>query len=186
MRRLSAMALLLVLTGCGVPASDVIEAGAPARGIPGPAPTEAVAEPATAPLFFLTEGELTAYPRPAGDAADLTSLIRLLLEGPNEKERATSATTDLPRLSEAPSVTLTDGATITVSLPNTSTPVSRTALLQLTCTIHYAATPFVPPSGGHPSGGTPGLRLTGTGWTQTSPTTACPAKPWAETGAFDR
>ncbi|MGA4983655.1 hypothetical protein ACPB9I_16585 [Streptomyces cellulosae] len=180
-RRLGAAALLTMLTGCGVPTSDVIEAGAPASGIPGPAPTEAVAEPATAPLFFLTEGELTAYPRPAGDAADLTSLIRLLLEGPNEKERATSATTDLPRLSEAPSVTLTDGATITVSLPNTSTPVSRTALLQLTCTIHYAAMPFV-----HPSGGTPRLRLTGTGWTQTSPTTACPAKPWAEPGASAR
>ncbi|MCP8710419.1 hypothetical protein [Streptomyces sp. AC04842] len=181
MRRLTATALLLVLTGCGVPTSDVIEAGSPASGMPGPAPTEAAAEPATVPLFFLTEGELTAYPRPAGDAADLTSLIRLLLEGPNEKEGATSATTDLPRLAGAPSVTLTDGATITVTLPDTPTPVSRTALLQLTCTIHYAATPFP-----QPSGETPRLRVTGTGWTLTSPTTACPAKPWAETGAFDR
>ncbi|MET8898665.1 hypothetical protein [Streptomyces albogriseolus] len=179
---------LTALTGCGVPASDVIEAGAPASGMPGPAPT-ASAVPATVPLFFLTEGELTAYPRPAGDAGDLTSVVRLLFEGPNEKERVTSATTDLPRLTGAPSVTVTDGVTITVTLPDTPTPVSREALLQLTCTVRYASpsaatvgprTSDTPEEAGLP---VPSLQVTGTAWTMTSPTSACPAKPSAEAGA---
>lgn len=168
---------LTALTGCGVPTSDVIEAGAPASGMPGPSPTTDVPEPATVPLFFLTDGELTAYPRPATDAADLTSVVRLLLEGPNDKEAALSATTDLPRLSGAPTVTVTDGHTIRVTLPDTPTPVSREALLQLTCTVRYAAAPFPHPSG---ADRTPRLQLTGTSWTMTSPTTSCPAKPSAE------
>ncbi|CAL9479502.1 hypothetical protein [Streptomyces sp. enrichment culture] len=173
---LCAVALFMGLTGCGVPASDVIEAGAPASGMPGPAPTADPTEPAAVPLFFLTDGELTAYPRPATDAADLASVVRLLLEGPNEKERATSATTDLPRLTGAPPVTVTDGVTTTVTLPDTPTPVSREALLQLTCTVHYAAAPFPRPSG---EDRTPRLHVTGTGWTMTSPTSACPAQPSA-------
>lgn len=168
---------LTALAGCGVPTSDVIEAGAPASGMPGPPPTTDAPEPATVPLFFLTDGEPTAYPRPATDAADLTSVVRLLLEGPNEKEEAMSATTDLPRLSGAPSVTVTDGHTIRVILPDTPTPVSRAALLQLTCTVRYAAAPFPHPSG---ADGTPRLQVTGTSWTMTSPTTSCPAKPSAE------
>ncbi|MGA5262763.1 hypothetical protein ACPCI0_21370 [Streptomyces griseoincarnatus] len=179
---------LTALTGCGVPTSDVIEAGAPATGMPGPAPTEEPAAPATVPLFFLTDGELTAYPRPATDAADLTSVVRLLLEGPNEKEEAMSATTDLPRLSGAPSVTVTDGFTIAVTLPDTPTPVSREALLQLTCTVRYASPPS-PTVVPHPSDTpeeaarpVPTLQVTGTSWTMTSPTSACRTEPSAEAG----
>ncbi len=181
------MALMMALTGCGVPTSDVIEAGAPASGMPGPAPTKTLAEPATVPLFFLTDGELTAYPRPATDAGDLASVVRLLLEGPNEKERAASATTDLPRLTGAPSVTVIDGVTITVTLPDTPTPVSREALLQLTCTVRHASPPAptaVPrPSAEETAPPAPTLQLTGTSWTMTSPTSACPAKPSTEVGA---
>lgn len=171
------------LTGCGVPASDVIEAGGPASGMPGPAPT-ASAAPAVVPLFFLTDGELTAYPRPAADAGDLTSVVRLLFEGPDEKERAMSATTDLPRLSGTPSVTVTDGVTVRVTLPDTPTPVSREALLQLTCTVRHASPPaptVVPRAPDTPEGAgpppVPTLQVTGTAWTMTSPTAACPAKP---------
>ncbi|MFD8256180.1 hypothetical protein [Streptomyces werraensis] len=178
--RLCAVALFMGLTGCGVPTSDVIEAGAPASGMPGPAPTPDLAEPATVPLFFLTDGELTAYPRPATDAADLASVVRLLLEGPNEKERSASATTDLPRPADAPPVTVTDGVTTTVTLPDTPTPVSREALLQLTCTVRYAAVPVPRPFG---DDRTPRLYVTGRGWTMTSPTSACPAQPSAEAGA---
>lgn len=121
--------------------------GRPGERHAGAVPDDGCAGAATVPLFFLTDGELTAYPRPATDAADLTSVVRLLLEGPNEKERVLSATTDLPRLSGAPSVTVADGHTIRVTLPDTPTPVSRDALLQLTCTVRYAAAPFPHPSG---------------------------------------
>ncbi|CAL9486353.1 hypothetical protein [Streptomyces sp. enrichment culture] len=182
-RLVTALTGLTALTGCGVPASDVIEAGGPASGMPGPAPT-ASAAPAVVPLFFLTDGELTAYPRPAADAGDLTSVVRLLFEGPNEKERAMSATTDLPRLSGTPSVTVTDGVTVRVTLPDTPTPVSREALLQLTCTVRHASSPaptVVPRASDTPEEAGPPplpiLQVTGTAWTMTSPTAACPAKP---------
>ncbi|MFH9330706.1 hypothetical protein ACH4KU_17170 [Streptomyces althioticus] len=179
---------LTALTGCGVPASDVIEAGAPASGMPGPVPTADLTAPATVPLFFLKDGEPTAYLRPATDAADLTSVVRLLLEGPNEKEEALSATTDLPRLSGAPSVTVTDGFTIAVTLPDTPTPVSREALLQLTCTVRYAspqaptAVPRPSDTPGEAARPVPALKVSGTSWTMTSPTSACPTNPPAETG----
>lgn len=188
---LMALTGLTALTGCGVPVSDVIEAGGPASGMPGPAPT-ASAAPAVVPLFFLADGELTAYPRPAADAGDLTSVVRLLFEGPNEKERATSAATDLPRLTGAPSVTVTDGVTVRVTLPDTPTPVSREALLQLTCTVRHAFPPAptvvprasdTPEEAGPPP--LPTLQVTGTAWTMTSPTAACPAKPSTEAGAGD-
>lgn len=170
--------------GGAVPGADGVRSpgvrrhrgGRPGERNAGPGPDGGLDGAYRRPPFFLTEGELTAYPRPATDAADLASVVRLLLEGPNEKERATSATTDLPRLTGAPPVTVTDGVTTTVTLPDTPTPVSREALLQLTCTVHYAAAPFPRPSG---EDRTPRLHVTGTGWTMTSPTSACPAQPSA-------
>ncbi|MFC9084108.1 hypothetical protein ACFTY7_45730, partial [Streptomyces sp. NPDC057062] len=111
--------------------------------------------------------------------ADLTWGVRLHRVGPNVTVWAGWATTALPRLSSAPSVTVTDGSTIKVTLPDAPTPVSREALLQLTCTVRYAAAPFPRPSG---QDSTPRLQVTGASWTMSSYTTSCPAKPSVEAG----
>ncbi|MEQ8145596.1 hypothetical protein [Streptomyces sp. OP7] len=172
------VAAAVMVTGCGVPASDVIEAGAPAGGMadPNPAPTEA---PATVSLFFLTDGEPTQYPRLADDAGDLEGVVRLLFEGPNVKE-ATVAVTELPRLKDAPRVSVAGDGTVTVRLPGETAPLSRQAMLQLTCTVVYAvplAATAVPRAESGPAENlAPGAVLvSGNDWTMTRPTTDCPA-----------
>lgn len=172
------VAAAVMVTGCGVPASDVIEAGAPASGMadPNPAPTEA---PATVSLFFLADGEPTEYPRLAADAGDLEGVVRLLFEGPNVKE-ATVAVTELPHLENAPRVSVAGDGTVTVRLPGETAPLSRQAMLQLTCTVVYAvpsAVTAVPRAESGPAEHlAPGAVLvSGNDWTMTQPTTACPA-----------
>jgi len=173
-----------VLTACGVPPSDVIEAGAPASGIvsPGPAPTST---PGTVSLFFLHDGSLKPYPRRTGDAADIRTVVRLLFEGPTGNEAAT-ATTRLPRLKEAPRVTIADDG-ISVRLPDGTPSLSRQAMLQLTCTVAYAAPP-PPAAARRPTAGTDAgraaddatagsLHVLGDGWTMTQSGHACPVAP---------
>jgi hypothetical protein len=139
-----------VLTACGVPPSDVIEAGGPASGIvsPAPAPTST---PATVSLFFLHDGRLKPYPRRAGDSA-IGAVVRLLFEGPTGSEAAT-ATTRLPRLKEPPRVTVVDDGSLSVRLPDGTPSQSRPAVLQLTCTVSYAARPS-PAAASSPTPGT--------------------------------
>ncbi|MGC0376075.1 hypothetical protein [Streptomyces sp. SAI-229] len=187
----------LALTACGVPPSGVIEAGAPASGLVSadPAPPST---PATVSLFFLRDGDLTLYPRRTDDAGDVEAVVRLLFEGPAGNETAT-ATTELPRLTDAPRVVTVDG-TLFVRLPGKTEPLSHRALLQLTCTVNHAAL-SVPTtvSGteakakakakaeaeakaraeagdvpGHGAAVLGGLQVAGDGWTMTRPDRACP------------
>ncbi|MFF9485911.1 hypothetical protein [Streptomyces sp. NPDC014676] len=189
----------LALTACGVPPSGVIEAGAPASGVlssGAPAST-----PATVSLFFLRDGDLTPYPRRIDDAGDLGAVVRLLFEGPAGNETAT-ATTELPRLTDAPQVVTVYDGTLSVRLPGETEPLSRRAMLQLTCTVNHAA-PSVPTTvsrteaeaeakakaeaeakaraeaeaddvPGHGAAVPGGLQVTGDGWTMTQPDHACP------------
>ncbi len=189
----------LALTACGVPPSGVIEAGAPASGLisADPAPPST---PATVSLFFLRDGDLTPYPRRTDDAGDLEAVVRLLFEGPAGNETAT-ATTELPRLTDAPRAVTVDG-TLFVRLPGETEPLSRRALLQLTCTVNHVAL-SVPTTVSHTeakakakakaeaeakaraeagAGDVPahgaaapgGLQVSGDGWTMTQPDHACP------------
>lgn len=174
------------LTGCGVTSTGVVDAGEPASGIFSPSSPP----PATAvvSLFFLRDGDLTAYPRRIGDAGDLEAVVRVLFEGPTASEAAT-ATTELPRLTEAPRAGLADDVTVIVRLPGERTPLSRRGMLQLTCTVSRAV-PALPTAAPGPSGeaetdrdaarASPGsgtVRVLGDGWKMTQPAQACPAGP---------
>lgn len=182
---LCAITAAAVLTACGVPPSDVIEAGAPASGIvsPSPAPTST---PATVSLFFLHDGSLQPYPRRTGDAAEIRTVVRLLFEGPTGNETAT-ATTRLPRLKEAPRVTIADDGDLSVRLPDGTPSLSRQAMLQLTCTVAYAAPPSHAasrrPTAGTDAGRAAGdatagsIHVLGDGWTMTRSGHACPVVP---------
>ncbi|MFI2425895.1 hypothetical protein ACH5A7_17625 [Streptomyces sp. NPDC018955] len=131
----------VALTACGVPPSGVIEAGAPASGMfaPGAAPPST---PATVSLFFLRDGDLTPYPRRTDDSGDVEAVVRLLFEGP-AANGAASATTELPRLTDAPRVVIAGDGTLSVRLPGETAPLSRRAVLQLACTVGHAY-PSVP------------------------------------------
>ncbi|MEU9558223.1 hypothetical protein [Streptomyces fumanus] len=169
------------LTACGVPPSDVIEAGAPASGMFSPSATPP-STPATISLFFLREGELTPYPRRVDDAGNLRAVVRLLFEGP-AAIGAAMATTELPRLTDAPRVAI-DSGILFVQLPHETAPLSRRALLQLTCTVKHAVSRVpaaVPRADAEADGDTArraavpsSLHVFGDGWARTQSDDACP------------
>ncbi|WP_081235486.1 GerMN domain-containing protein [Streptomyces viridosporus] len=171
----------VALTACGVPPSGVIETGAPASGMFSPSATPP-STPATIPLFFLRDGELTPYPRRIDDAGDLEAVVRLLFEGPTANEAA-MATTELPRLTDAPRMAI-DGGILFVKLPGETAPLSRRAMLQLTCTVNHAASPVptaVPRADAEADGDTArrsaapsSLHVFGDGWAMTQSDHACP------------
>ncbi|MEV0277384.1 hypothetical protein AB0I22_13515 [Streptomyces sp. NPDC050610] len=173
--------LMLTLTACGVPQSGVIEAGEPASGMfsaGSQSPT-----PATVSLFFLRDGNLTAYPRRTSGAADLQAVVRLLFEGPTATEAAT-ATTQLPRLTDTPQLTTGDDGMFSIRLPGEAAPLSRQAMRQLACTVktvNRTASPVVASEAeavsgtGHPFAARSGLRILGDGWTMTQSDSECPA-----------
>jgi hypothetical protein len=171
----------VALTACGVPPSGVIETGAPASGMFSPGATPPPT-PATISLFFLRDGELMPYPRRIDDAGDLQAVVRLLFEGP-AANGAAMGTTELPRLADAPRVAV-DGGILFVKLPGETAPLSRRAMLQLTCTAIYAASPAptaVPRADAEADGDTTrrsaapsSLHVFGDGWARTQPGHACP------------
>ncbi|MFI6930976.1 hypothetical protein [Streptomyces sp. NPDC050287] len=76
---------LCVLTSCGVPATGVVEAGGPARGV---VPTIRI---------YLVKGDaLIGVPRPVAAPVDVESAVQELLQGPSEAERVKGVTTLLP------------------------------------------------------------------------------------------
>lgn len=129
------------LAACGVPPSGVIEAGEPASGMVSPGPMSP--SPVTTSLFFLHDGDLTAYPRTT-NTGSIAVAVRLLFEGPTAHESAT-ATTELPRLSQASLVTTGDDGILSVQLPDETSPLSHRAMLQLVCTVAQV-TPSLPMS----------------------------------------
>lgn len=160
----------IALTACGVPPSGVIETGAPASGMVSPSATPP--SRTTVSLFFLRDGELTPYPHRIDDAGNLEAVVHLLFEGPAANGTAT-ATTELPRLTDAPRVVVADGI-LFVQLLGRTAPLSRRAMLQLTCTVHHAEA----------EGGTAprsalslSLHVLGDGWTMTESDHACPVVP---------
>lgn len=83
---------LLALTSCGIPATGVVEAGAPASG----------ALPLTQ-VYFVENGRLVAVPRNTGRPGDPTDALRLLMAGPLTGEGGTDGlTTEVPALPTAP------------------------------------------------------------------------------------
>ncbi|MEU4659388.1 hypothetical protein AB0G32_36590 [Streptomyces sp. NPDC023723] len=138
-----ALALLLLaagpLTACGIPATGVIEAGAPASGVRGlvsPAPSATRApDTATAavPLYFVQDGALTAVARALAVPAEPASAVALLFQGPDRAERAQGLESELPRGGAVPALRI-DGVTVTVGLPARAGTLSDTAVAQLACT----------------------------------------------------
>ncbi|WP_055629357.1 hypothetical protein [Streptomyces hirsutus] len=175
----------VALTACGVPPSGVIETGAPASGMFSPSATPP-STPATISLFFLRDGELTPYPRRIDDAGDLEAVVLLLFEA-SAANGAATATTELPRLTDAPRVTIADDGTISVRLPGETAPLSRRAMLQLTCTVNHAASlvpTAVPRADAEADGDTArrsaapsSLHVFGDGWAMTQSDHACPVVP---------
>jgi hypothetical protein len=174
---LTGVTAAFTLAACGVPPSDVIQAGSPASGLNATGP----AAPASAAisLYFLHNGDLAPYPRKTHAPGGIEAVVRLLFDGPTESE-AVTATTDLPRLRATPRARTDGDNTVVIQLPPGVPRFSRLGMRQLECTVAQtslgapqpvspggAAPLGTPLSDALPSARHPSLRVSGEGWTMT-------------------
>ncbi|MET8124135.1 hypothetical protein ABZV67_13940 [Streptomyces sp. NPDC005065] len=182
---LAGLTAALTLSACGVPPSDVIQAGEPASGMFSPGATPSA--PTVIPVYFLHKGDLTPYPRKIGDPGDFGAVVRLLFDGPSTSE-AVATTTELPRLTDTPDVTIGGDNTLSIQLPEDVPPLSHLAMRQLACTVAHVALPSAalpadanrdgataaPPVDAQRSPVHTSVHVLGDGWTMTQSDGSCP------------
>ncbi|MEV0277046.1 hypothetical protein AB0I22_11765 [Streptomyces sp. NPDC050610] len=119
--------LLVVVPGCGVESTGVIDVGQPASGAkrPGASEREAV-------LYFLSPMGLRPVRRPASGAVSAQQAVRLLMGGPDEAERRRGMQTEVPKMT---GVHVTTGkGRVGVQLPMDVRELSPVVRSQLVCT----------------------------------------------------
>ncbi|WP_327719075.1 hypothetical protein OG381_29375 [Streptomyces sp. NBC_00490] len=79
-------ASVLLLSGCDIPTTGVVEAGGPASGIP-----------PTVPIYLIRDGALVAVDRTVSDAGEPVAAVESLLKGPTPQEQRERLTTELAR-----------------------------------------------------------------------------------------
>ncbi|AIS01648.1 hypothetical protein [Streptomyces glaucescens] len=144
------VAAALLLGGCGIQETDVIEAG-------GPASVQAFVNPGYDALLFFRapDGALSpvsrsvtessgfgaGYEEPDGPTEPVSTeqAIAALLSGPGPAERSAGLGTSLPRVTAGGvGVVTSPDADVTVSLPLALGGLDGTALRQLVCTAAYS------------------------------------------------
>ncbi|KOU16896.1 hypothetical protein ADK52_32950 [Streptomyces sp. WM6372] len=133
----AAVALLLgglLLTGCGIKPTGVIESGAAGKVVvPGPGTKGTV-------YLVASDGRLFPIPEREQPAMSEASLLIRLLVGPTEAQRAAGLETRLPVLDikkqgASAGTTMISEDTIGVGLPFKVATLSETARQQLVCTV---------------------------------------------------
>ncbi|MDF6041048.1 hypothetical protein LRD69_02515 [Streptomyces sp. JH14] len=182
---LTGLTAALTLSACGVPPSDVIQAGAPASGMfsPGPQPSA----PTLVSVYFLHHGDLAPYLRKVRAPGDFGAVVRLLFDGPTTSE-AVTATTELPHLTDTPEVAISGDNTFSIQLPKGVPPFSHLAMRQLACTAAHVAVTFAaqpadtnqdgaaaaPPVTAQRSPGHTRVLVLGDGWAMKQSDDSCP------------
>jgi hypothetical protein len=113
---------LVAVAGCGVRPSGVITGGDPPSG---------AVVPIT--LYLVTDGQLTAVPRPGGPLSQADTLA-LLAAGPTPREQAQGLTTDVPPEAGPFSVTANPAGHLVVTLSTPASELSTLAVEQIVCT----------------------------------------------------
>ncbi len=132
MKKLLVLAVVLLLSACGVKPTGVVPAGpAPTLRNPG-----GPGRDAEVILYFVLDGRAAPVTRPIGTELDADGALSMLLDGPTEAERSDGYVTALPR--RAGSIALVPGppATITVSFPLKT--LGAVGVNQLVCTAFAA------------------------------------------------
>lgn len=148
---------MLLLGGCGIQETDVIEAG-------GPATVQAFVDPGSGMLLFFhsreggispvirsvgstieygPEGGMVSGQDPDADSLPVPTekVILALLSGPDAKDRKAGLSTSLPSAPPAGALRVEaapGGEKVTADLPIALGGLDRTALSQLICTIAYS------------------------------------------------
>ncbi|MDX3095497.1 hypothetical protein PV417_13200 [Streptomyces sp. ME19-03-3] len=184
---MTGLAAALTLTACGVPPTGVIGAGEPAHGLSSADPGTPLT-PTIVPLYFLRDGELSAYGRKTTVPVNVENAVRLLFAGPTLDEAA-KITTELPRVKGALEVAAGADA-VEVRLPKGVSPLSHRAMMQLACTVSRVGTSLTSVPNTADVGGSGGfaaspdtkaeykvygtVRVHGAGWTLTQAADSCP------------
>jgi hypothetical protein len=117
---------VLLLSACGIPATGVVESGAPGTGIQSPTL-----------IYFIRNGIPVAVPRENTKRAGAVTAVLTLFRGPTRREEAAGLTTAVPQLKFGPKV-WTEGVKTSILLPGGTRPLSHAALEQLVCTAGHA------------------------------------------------
>ncbi|MEU0531146.1 hypothetical protein [Amycolatopsis tolypomycina] len=132
MKKLAVLAVLLLVSACGVKPTPVVAAG--------PAPT--LRSPATAGrgtdliLYFVLADRVAPVVRPSAGVVGVESALTMLLDGPSVDEREGGYTTALPGPSGT--IALTPGSPATITVPFPLRPLTGVGISQLVCTAFAA------------------------------------------------
>jgi hypothetical protein len=145
-----ALAVLLALTGCGIQRTDVIEAGGPATLDVLPAREHRMMAFLLSPDGLLVpspravdtgawDGAVGPQPGTAPEPPSTAKTVAALLAGPNAAETR-AGLSNAPSLPDPSTVAGTEvsGGTARLTLDTPLAPLTRTARLQLVCTMAYA------------------------------------------------
>ncbi|WP_370961811.1 hypothetical protein [Amycolatopsis sp. cg9] len=132
MKKLLVLAVLLLVSACGVKPTPVVGAG--------PAPTlrnpEGSARGAEVILYFVLDGRLTPVSRPITSSVGVNTTLSLLLSGPSYAEAADGYTTMLP--AAGGEISLSPDPPPTITLPFPVQQLNPTAINQVVCTTFAA------------------------------------------------
>ncbi|MEV6825901.1 hypothetical protein [Amycolatopsis sp. NPDC051102] len=134
MKKLLVLAVLLLVSACGIKPTPVLGAGPaptlrnPVNGGPG---TDVI-------LYFLRDGRPAPVTRPGGFPVTVQSTLAMLLEGPSSDEKADGYTTALPRL--VGGITVSPGPPATITFSSPLRPIGAAGINQLVCTTFAALT----------------------------------------------
>jgi len=117
----------LLLSGCGIPATGVVQAGAPGTGIGRP----------TTVLYFVKGGVPVPVARAVDGPVDVGTAVQTLFLGLDAQDRRRGLATALPQLTAGPTVR-TDGTLVRIGLPEGTPQLTATAFQQLACTVDHA------------------------------------------------
>ncbi|EOD65212.1 hypothetical protein [Amycolatopsis vancoresmycina] len=132
MKKLLVLAVLLLVSACGIKPTPVLGAG--------PAPT--LRNPVDdgpgmdVTLYFVRDGRVAPVTRPGGFPVTVQSTLAMLLAGPTSQEEADGYTTALPQRPGGLTVSAGPPATIDVSFPLRL--VTGAGINQLVCTAFAA------------------------------------------------
>ena len=147
MKKLVVLAVLLLVSACGIQPTPVLGAG-PAPTLRSPA-TEGRATDLI--LYFVLADRVTPVVRPSAGVVGIGSALTMLLDGPSPDEREGGYVTALP--DRAGTITATPGPPTTITVPFPLRPITGAGINQLVCTAFAA----LAAQGGYTADGTVAL-----------------------------
>ncbi|RSM50618.1 hypothetical protein DMA12_00150 [Amycolatopsis balhimycina DSM 5908] len=132
MRKLLVLAVVLLVSGCGIKPTPVVPAG-PAPTLRSPAGngrgTDVI-------LYFVVDGRVAPVARPADGPVTVEAALTMLLDGPSLGEKADGYTTVLSRRTGP--IAVSPGQPATISFPFPLRPITGAGINQLVCTAFAA------------------------------------------------